>query len=497
MASSVCVISRQHRFPVEAPSSRTDPTIVPAESLTFEITGSHLPTTVLLDGRPAPLILDAARSRGHLFLDAFRSVGFHHLSILGDDFFFATDDAKLRLDGILSLLRCLQHLGLSWGRQLFFSDGSVVRDAKVDFAWLLQNAARIGQLARSISERPVRRNERSGIWGPPRGGRVLVQPTVAALRRHQKVFLEEHASGHLRIAGRTYSPGAAVTLRSRITADTTSNRRMTRLILDTIAMARSVLASDLPSDAKAQLTPLATALLDASELFPFSRLHDKSVNVSLQASPEEFADERYAHGYKLLVDLADGLGWQPSTTVADRYAYVAYSDQLYQAFVAVMLADAAKTVQTTHSLRPHLDSPSFASDQFSLFYDTVPPKTRFQNWRDLSSRPSDMRPDITVVDHVNDKGLLVDAKYRRDGTRVDSRSINECQVYLHSFRRSRIVVCYPGTGPAMNSVAGDGSEILEVSIGPFDGVREYVRDTVWPAIVSRLESNRPLTTPTA
>jgi hypothetical protein len=201
-------------------------------------------------------------------------------------------------------------------------------------------------------------------------------------------------------------------------------------------------------------------------------------------------DERYIRSYLLHEELANGLAWTPGTEVASQFAYVAYSDQVYQAFVAVLLADAAGATPTHRSLQPNLVSPSFVSEKLAIYYDTVPPANRFRNWRDASSRPSDMRPDLTIVDTSTDRGILVDAKYRREGSRVDTRSLNECQVYMHSFGRRRIVVCYPGLTPSVTSVAGDGNEILEVSLGPFDGVRKYAAETVWPAIRSRMEENR-------
>ena len=78
---------------------------------------------------------------------------------------------------------------------------------------------------------------------------------------------------------------------------------------------------------------------------------------------------------------------------------------------------------------------------------TTPPTPEFHNWRNESARPSDMRPELAVIDRERRVGLLIDAKYGVDGDRAPASGLAECQIYMHSFQHDAIAVCYPGTGP--------------------------------------------------
>src|SRR5690242_3982717 len=93
--------------------------------------------------------------------------------------YFATEDAKLKLDGIIRLLHQVGRSGLSWGRQLFFTDGTALRDRRIDYAWLLENGPRIAAAARDIAAAPIRRLRYEIRNQPPTGGRALVPQTLA------------------------------------------------------------------------------------------------------------------------------------------------------------------------------------------------------------------------------------------------------------------------------------------------------------------------------
>jgi hypothetical protein len=113
---AVHAIFRGQRVGIDG-DSPTTPSVIPAEHLTFEISAQdELPLSILLDKRPLTLALTPDRKRGHFQLDAFRSVGFHCIDIGDARFYFATDDAKLKLDGILNLLHYVGEAGLSWGQ---------------------------------------------------------------------------------------------------------------------------------------------------------------------------------------------------------------------------------------------------------------------------------------------------------------------------------------------------------------------------------------------
>src|SRR5947207_2653135 len=100
MPIAASVIARQKRHVLVEATVVAEPVIVPAEYLSIEIEAERLPPHILLDRRAMPIVLNDARTRGVCFLDAFRSVGFHCLQIENARFYFATEDAKLQLDGI-------------------------------------------------------------------------------------------------------------------------------------------------------------------------------------------------------------------------------------------------------------------------------------------------------------------------------------------------------------------------------------------------------------
>src|ERR1043166_5478731 len=152
MPAAACVIARQKRHLLVDAGALAEPVIVPAEYLSIEIEADRVPPQVLLDRRSIPIVLNDASTRGICFIDAFRSVGFHCLEVQGARFYFATEDAKLQLDGIRKILELIHHEGLSWGQQLFFSDGSAIRDARVDYAWLTDVGSRIVETANAIAE---------------------------------------------------------------------------------------------------------------------------------------------------------------------------------------------------------------------------------------------------------------------------------------------------------------------------------------------------------
>src|SRR5258708_15937108 len=155
MPMKLSVIFGSTRQEIQPASSLTT-NIIPGEFLAFECEGDELPSTAILDGSPCTIVLNQARDRGHFVLDAHRSVGYHYFQIGDSKFYFATDDGKLRLTGILAMLRDIQAAGLSWGQQIVFSDGATVRDPRVDFAWLDRRVKDIARLANELSKTPAR-----------------------------------------------------------------------------------------------------------------------------------------------------------------------------------------------------------------------------------------------------------------------------------------------------------------------------------------------------
>ena len=155
MPLAISVISRREQRQLGPQSSVASPEIVPAENLTFKIEGAEVPESAKLDARTVPLVRNDEHTRGCFILDAFRSVGFHRLVVAAHTCYFATEDGKLRLAGIQQLLEVIGRQGLSWSHQIFFADGTSIRDPRVDYAWLSDRANGICDVARAISERPI------------------------------------------------------------------------------------------------------------------------------------------------------------------------------------------------------------------------------------------------------------------------------------------------------------------------------------------------------
>jgi len=111
-----------------------EPRILPAGQVVLAVTGART-RNVLLDGRLTRL---SSGIQALVVVDLTRSTGYHRLEVDGAVFWFGTEDAKLGLDGIHSMLAHLATLGTGWTGQALFSDGTGLRDAHVLYGWLDQ-----------------------------------------------------------------------------------------------------------------------------------------------------------------------------------------------------------------------------------------------------------------------------------------------------------------------------------------------------------------------
>jgi hypothetical protein len=312
-------------------------------------------------------------------------------------------------------------------------------------------------------------------------GPIFLQRTLQLLRSNRRL-VERNDKGALTVGSEHYSPTHAVVGVRVPTHDTTGNRRITLLLKESLAMAHQ-LAVVLPKPQRGQVRSLATEIESTLSLFPFRRLINCAELVGQSPSQEEIADPRYRQAYDIYQQLLGGLGWLPGTKATARFAYVAYADSIYQIFAALALARAFELAQTRPSVESKLSDPLFASDRYALYYDTSPPKELFQNWRDLSARPADMRPDLALIDIRNNRGLLLDVKYRVESTGIPPTSaINECQIYMHSYSQKNAAVCYPGPELKITSVEGNGNRVLQIAVAPLPGLLTYLRNEVRPLL---------------
>ncbi len=489
MPTAVTILAGGRRIPIP-PLAQGEPPIVPAQHLVIEIEGDAVPGEILVNDEPFPVIRAADGRRGHTLLDRFRSAGFHRFQVDGETFCFGTADAKLELDGILTILRTIGHEGLSWGHQFIFSTGAVIRDPRVDYAWLRTAGREILNACLEIAERPAGEYTVRPRLQRPRGGRARLAETLSKLRADPTALLEEHERGIVMVDGRRFMPRKVVSGSREVTHDTVANRRATRLLLASAALAYDVAKSaDLPKRYRQWVEALRGQLNVLLAQFPFSNLIRVADRVPEAESVIEHTDPRYVLTYRLHDELTNELGWEPGLDVSDRFAYVGHSDEIYQAFVAVLLANAFGAERAVPYLRRNLTEPCFRSDRWDIYYDTAPPAPEYTSWRDRSSRPARLTPDYCIIDRRERRGLLGDAKYRStpDRGRLPSSSLNDCQVYMQHFGVRNFAVFYPGPDRLIDEISGEGNTILEVSVTPFNGVAEWIATEVRPRLEALLE----------
>lgn len=489
---SVTVIVGCERINVPALSSGTAP-LVPAQQVIVELEGASLPSEILVNDEPHPVVLTADASRGHVLLDRYRSTGFHCLQLGQESYCFGTVDAKLQLDGILQLLKTIGHEGLSWGNQLMFSDGVAIRDVRIDYAWLRRASRRIIAACTAITARPLTQQSAEIHFGRAAGGRLRRAETIAKLRADPRTLLEDHPLGVVQVGDKRFMPRRVYADRLSVSADTAANRRATKLLLGTSQLLWSLKAdTDLPKRPRLWLKLVEEQVLGLLDQYPFKSLVRVCHRVTDRPSGPELVDQRYREMFELYDELQNSLGWTPSQKAINRFAYIGYSDEIYQAFVAVLLGAAFGAKPTRPYLKGDLAEPSFSSPEWDVYYDTKPPPQNYASWRDHSSRPASLTPDYIMIDKVGRRGLLADAKYRGNAGsgRLPSSSLCDCQVYMQHFGLKNFAVFYPGKDRFIEKVEGEGFTILEVSITPFDGVAEWVKAEVRPALEALMEPLR-------
>jgi hypothetical protein len=130
--------------------------------------------------------------------------------------------------------------------------------------------------------------------------------------------------------------------------------------------------------------------------------------------------------------------------------------------------------------------PHFASDDYEMWVDSAPPADILHNWRDDSSTPSALRPDVVLRRTADERVAVLDAKYRSSGERATSDSLADVQLYLQAFGCREVCVLFPpitGQPPWQPHVITNGHFALtELPLRPMDGLDDYLTAVVRPAI---------------
>ncbi|MHB8154227.1 MAG: hypothetical protein ACYDG3_14465 [Bacillati bacterium] len=206
---------------------------------------------------------------------------------------------------------------------------------------------------------------------------------------------------------------------------------------------------------------------------------------------EELTDPRYATVFARYRDLAIS-GWMSDEEQSrSLFSFVKYSDEIYQAYVATVLAAALDCELVVNELRPRLLCPAFSNQRYDIYYDTVPPDSVARTWRQMTDRPDGPRPDVFLHDKEEGKFMILDAKYRRDGNRASSDSLAEMQYYLNTFQMQTSVICYPPTDSSyqtINSVTGGPFSLWELPVSPNKDIVDYLRKDFVPRLPQLLQS---------
>jgi hypothetical protein len=385
-----------------------------------------------------------ARQQAVLSLDLKRDTGFHELIAGPASFMFGTEDAKLRIDGVVKLLDYLGSSGLAWSGTMFFSGtDQVLRDPRLDRAWLERRGNEIVRLLAAIAERPsrltriTRRRADHGI------------PDVAAtmrLLRERRDLLEEMDGGPIQFehAGtkRTYAPREVIAREHKIMFDTAGNRLAISLLDGTLALAKATRSQE-PKKARKELSALIAQLERLLLRHPFRGLRNRRSHQSADPlTTEEWRDPRYASVHVLHDELCNDRHWTPQRQVMPERSYASFADAIYQRFCAQLLADHLDLLPTD-DLPGQGKGPHFVGTRFALYVDVKPPPSVIRDWRGDSDRKTKLRPDLVLHALSTGQVAVLDVKYRAEGMRATGDSLSEVQLYMQAYSQKRVAVIFP------------------------------------------------------
>lgn len=455
-----------------------EPISVAPSVIVLSVTG-HTARRVKVDGVDRRLSTGAA---GVLALDYTRSTGYHRVEIDGQAFWFATEDQKLRIEGITRMLSHLQHLGTGWTGQALFSDGSGYLDPHVVYGWFDANADEALDAIEGVLVAPRTDDVSTRVLSRRGGSSVLAVPTLRFLRSDPPRNLVEQEGGLLTVAGRAYNPARVVSRRRQRTVDTVANRRAVHLL----GLLQQLL-SDL-MQARLTAVPMARCRLWRERV---GRLSAQPLAIKLRLKPSalalpregpEFTDRSYIKVFDVTRTVG-GFGWAASANPARRYSYIESADRIYQMYAAHRVASVLGLAPTSG---PFGSNPlAFTGPEFDLYYDTVPPIEVLASWRARTAVPDASRPDLLLRERATGRVAVLDAKYRIGGNGDASEdSRKEVAAYQSLYGLPSVTILYPGVGRDARVIADHGASVVEVPVfGSDDGLEEAMG-----MVLDRLES---------
>lgn len=443
------------------------PISVTPAPIVLSVTG-HTTRRVRVDGVDRRLSKGAT---GVLALDYTRSTGFHRIEIDGQAFWFATEDHKLRIEGITRMLRDLQHLGTGWNGQALFSDGSGYLDPHVVYGWFDANADQALDAIEGVLVAPRTDDVSTRVLSRRGGSSVLAVPTLRFLRSDPPRNLVEQEGGLLTVAGRAYNPARVVARRRLRTVDTVANRRAVHLLGLLHQLLSELMRAQLPAVPKARCRLWRERVGRLSTQPLAVKLRLKPSALALPREGPEFTDRSYIEVFDL-TRTVNGFGWTANANPARRYSYIESADRIYQVYAAHRVASVLGLAPASGAFGSN--PLAFTGPAFDLYYDTIPPIKILASWRARTVVPDASRPDLLLHERATGRVAVLDAKYRVDGNgHASEDSRKEVAAYQSLYGLSSVTILYPGLGSDARVIADHGASVVEVPVfGPEDGLQE-------------------------
>jgi hypothetical protein len=303
----------------------------------------------------------------------------------------------------------------------------------------------------------------------PGGPRVDVAATLALIRRRPEL-LEPTEPGVVNVAGLGRSPSMVVLRRQRRNLSTPENRRLTAFLRRLWGDCRRVERTFSDLEISIQLREARDKI---GRLLHETFLREVAGLEGDAAVLDPIGAELQSDDYKVL----HGLRVRYLTTVnpgADVSAlerqHVAGADEIFQAFVCYLIAEAFDLDSVGDGLRDRdAAGASFRSSEWELFYDIG---AVIGSWRSTTIQPDDYRPDI-VLRRVTDpsRAIVLDVKFSVDeaGRRPPNARLKEIQAYMQSFTIPRVGLLFPGDKERarevlVDDVAAHGNLIREIPV---------------------------------
>ena len=100
-----------------------------------------------------------------------------------------------------------------------------------------------------------------------------------------------------------------------------------------------------------------------------------------------------------------------------------------------------------------------------LYYDKTAPAGLLPSWRSSTSRPAFERPDITLVDELKNRVMILDVKYSIEKAgRCRAEHLFEMQGYLNSFGVNNAAIVFPGEPSAARSHSAGDYTLAEIPL---------------------------------